>query len=149
MQGQRPTLSTMTMHGNESPGPVDVIGGNTPDATSNVRSPPYLRRWEMECTSRTDDDGRLVQRESYSNVDHDGTGAGGYTFDPRDVFQGEGGGIGGRGGGRGDGTTPADPADGTADPGRGEEVRTEYIKERAGRGADRAHALAAVKPRCR
>lgn len=82
---------------------------------------PLPRRWEMECTSRTDAEGRLVQRESYSNVD--GDGAGGYTFDPRDVFQGQGGGIGGRGGGRGDGTTPADPADGTADPGGGEEVR--------------------------
>lgn len=56
----------------------------------------------MECTAQTDIDGRLVQSESF--VD----GNGGYLFDPKDVFQGEGGGIGGRGGGRGDGTTLAD-----------------------------------------
>lgn len=60
----------------------------------------------MECTAQTDAEGRLVQRESYSNADRS---AGGYIFDPKDVFQGDGGGIGGRGGGRGDGTTPADP----------------------------------------
>lgn len=83
----------------------------------------------MECTSRTDANGRLVQRESYSNVDHDGPGAGGYTFDPRDVFQGEGGGIGGRGGGRGDGTTLTDLADDLADPGEGEQVRKKRIDD--------------------
>lgn len=99
--------------------------------SSSKKAPPtpprrgsaLLRRWEMECTSRTDADGRLIQRASYSDVDRDGTGAGGCTFDPKDVFQGQGGGIGGRGGGRGDGTTPADPADSTADPARGEKVR--------------------------
>jgi len=67
---------------------------------------PSPERWEMECTAKTDAEGRLVQQESYSNVDRI---VGGYTFDPKDVFQGDGGGIGGRGGGRGDGTTPADP----------------------------------------
>lgn len=71
-------------------------------------------RWEMECTARTDAAGRLVQQESY--VD----GNGGYAFDPRDVFQGEGGGIGGRGGGRGDGTTLPDAA-GTSPEGGAEE----------------------------
>eukprot|EP00752_Nemacystus_decipiens_P008616 g7695.t1 len=84
-------------------------------------NPIDIRLWEMECTSRTDADGRLIQRETYSNVDRDGNEAGSYTFDPRDVFQGEGGGIGGRGGGRGDGTTPVDPADGKGDTGGGEE----------------------------
>eukprot|EP00903_Cladosiphon_okamuranus_P010537 g9967.t1 len=83
-------------------------------------NPVDIRLWEMECTSRTDADGRLVQRETYSNVDRDATGTGDYTFDPRDVFQGEGGGIGGRGGGRGDGTTPADPGEGEEGSGKDE-----------------------------
>lgn len=96
-----------------------MVNGSRPPS----RGQNKLHRWEMECTSRTDADGRLVQRETYSNADRHETEAGGYTFEPRDVFQGEGGGIGGRGGGRGDGTTPADPADGTADTGGGEEVR--------------------------
>lgn len=39
-----------------------------------------------------------MQRETYGN-------ANGYIFDPKEVFQGEGGSIGGRGGGEGDGTT--------------------------------------------
>ena len=41
----------------------------------------------MECTAGTDEEGRLIQRETYV----DGNG---YTFDPRDVFKGEGGGLG-------------------------------------------------------
>ncbi|CAM9261120.1 unnamed protein product, partial [Ectocarpus sp. 8 AP-2014] len=74
-------------------------------------NPVDIRLWEMECTAQTDAAGRLVQQESY--VD----GNGGYTFDPRDVFQGEGGGIGGRGGGRGDGTTLPDAAGTSAEGG--------------------------------
>ncbi len=75
----------------------------------------------MECTAETDAEGRLVQRESYSNADRIVRG---YTFDPKDVFQGDGGGIGGRGGGRGDGTTPAGPPPTGAEtsPGAGDEV---------------------------
>ncbi|CBN73996.1 hypothetical protein Esi_0009_0188 [Ectocarpus siliculosus] len=74
-------------------------------------NPVDIRLWEMECTAQTDFAGRLVQQECY--VD----GSGGYTFDPRDVFQGEGGGIGGRGGGRGDGTTLPDAAGTSAEGG--------------------------------
>lgn len=84
----------------------------------NARNPPptqHENRWEMECTALTDAAGRLVQQESY--VD----GNGGYTFDPRDVFQGEGGGIGGRGGGRGDGTTLPDAAGTSAEGGTEEQ----------------------------
>ncbi|CAM9258655.1 unnamed protein product [Ectocarpus sp. 4 AP-2014] len=78
-------------------------------------NPVDIRLWEMECTAQTDGAGRLVQQESY--VD----GNGGYTFDPRDVFQGEGGGIGGRGGGRGDGTTLPDTAGTSAEGGTEEQ----------------------------
>lgn len=51
----------------------------------------------MECTAETDADGRLLQRQIYADGE-------GYMFDPRDVFRGNGGGVGGRGGGLGDGT---------------------------------------------
>ncbi|CAM9653059.1 unnamed protein product [Ectocarpus sp. 12 AP-2014] len=78
-------------------------------------NPVDIRLWEMECTVQTDAAGRLVQQESY--VD----GNGGYNFDPRDVFQGEGGGIGGRGGGRGDGTTLPDTAGTSAEGGTEEQ----------------------------
>lgn len=57
----------------------------------------YYHRWEIECSVETDCDGLLFYRETYGDAD-------GYMFDPREVFQGEGGGIGGRGGGLGDGT---------------------------------------------
>lgn len=63
----------------------------------------------MECTAGTDEDGRLIQRETYTDGD-------GYTFDPREVFKGEGGGLGGRGGGRGDGATRRNPVVPQTDP---------------------------------
>lgn len=57
----------------------------------------------MECTAETDELGHLIQREIYTDNEED------LNFDPREVFRGDGGGIGGRGGGRGDGTTRVDP----------------------------------------
>lgn len=95
---------------------------NHPHATLSLSQAHYKypktvtilpKRWDLECTAKTDSDGRLVQRESYV------AGNGGYTFDPREVFQGEGGGAGGRGGGRGDGTTLPDT---TVDEGGANEV---------------------------
>lgn len=56
----------------------------------------------MECTVETDEHGRLKQRQNFGETDS-------FSFDPRDVFKGDGGGIGGRGRGLGDGTTHPEP----------------------------------------
>ncbi|CAM9167030.1 unnamed protein product, partial [Laminaria digitata] len=89
-------------------------------------NPIDIRMWDMECTAVTDEDGRLIQRETYV----DGNG---YTFDPREVFKGEGGGLGGRGGGRGDGATrrnkPAVPQTDPSSDGSGSEERGEHSEE--------------------
>lgn len=60
-----------------------------------------------------------MQRETYGDVN-------GYIFDPKEVFQGEGGGIGGRGGGEGDGTTFSLDDHGGCDAVRGDHSDDRY-----------------------